>query len=114
MIGNVEAKGLCGSGLVDLMAILRRTGILTSTGKFKMQYKDGFVVQRVGPTILLTKGDVDTFQRAKAAIGVGVQALLAKAGMRALELNRICVCGAFEHPKRAGHRPLAGDPVGAH
>jgi uncharacterized 2Fe-2S/4Fe-4S cluster protein (DUF4445 family) len=96
VIGGGEAIGLCGSGLVDLIAILRRTERLTRTGKFAMPYlKDGFIIQQVNPTIRLTSGDVDMIQRAKAAIGVGVKTLLTSARMSASELNRIYVCGAF-------------------
>ena len=39
--------------------------------------------------------DVDMFQRAKAAIGVGIKTLLDKAQMRVEDLSRICICGAF-------------------
>lgn len=35
------------------------------------------------------------FQRAKAAIGVGIKTLLALAKLSAAELNRVCVCGVF-------------------
>lgn len=96
VIGGGRAKGLCGSGLVDLIAVLRRTGGLTRTGKFAMpNNEDGFIIQQGNPTIRLTSGDVDMIQRAKAAIGVGVKTLLAMAQMSAAELNRIYVCGAF-------------------
>lgn len=96
VIGGGEAKGICGSGLIDLMAILRSRGVLTPTGKFAAPHsEDGFVVQGKSPSIRLTKRDVDTFQRAKAAIGVGIKTLLAKAQLSAEELSRICVCGAF-------------------
>ena len=50
---------------------------------------------RSEPGIVLTKRDVDMFQRAKAAIGAGIQALLANAGMRYEEVQRICISGAF-------------------
>ena len=96
VIGGGEAKGICGSGLIDLVAILRSSGTLTPTGKFAAAHSgDGFVVQGKSPSIRLTKRDVDTFQRAKAAIGVGIKTLLAKAQLSAEELSRICVCGAF-------------------
>lgn len=96
VIGGGEAQGLCGSGLVDLIAFLRSTGDLTRTGKFAMPHSnDGFVVQRKSPTIRLTNGDVDMFQRAKAALGVGIKTLLTRVQMSAAELSRICVCGAF-------------------
>lgn len=98
VIGGGEVRGICGSGLVDLIACLRGTGELTATGKLSVSNsKEGVVVQRE-PLIRLTHKDIDIFQRAKAAIGVGIKTLLAAAGMSAAELNRICVCGAFgEH-----------------
>jgi uncharacterized 2Fe-2S/4Fe-4S cluster protein (DUF4445 family) len=98
VIGSGKARGICGSGFVDLIACLRSTGKLTPTGKLTVPHsKDGFVVQRE-PMIRLTHRDVDMFQRAKAAIGVGIKTLLNMARMSAQELNRVCVCGTFgEH-----------------
>jgi uncharacterized 2Fe-2S/4Fe-4S cluster protein (DUF4445 family) len=96
VIGGGEAKGICGSGLVDLIACLRDTGELTRTGKFAASHgADGFVTQAAHAALRLTHADVDIFQRAKAAIGVGIQTLLANARMEAAELRRVCVCGAF-------------------
>ncbi len=68
-------------------------GELKPTGKFDSG--DGFAVQKEGPAIRLTKGDVDMFQRAKAAIGVGIKTLLGKAQIGADGLRRVCVCGVF-------------------
>jgi uncharacterized 2Fe-2S/4Fe-4S cluster protein (DUF4445 family) len=93
VIGGGEAKGLCGSGLVDLIALLCTAGELKPTGRFDTG--DGFAVQKEGPAIRLTKGDVDMFQRAKAAIGVGIETLLGKAQIGADGLRRVCVCGVF-------------------
>jgi uncharacterized 2Fe-2S/4Fe-4S cluster protein (DUF4445 family) len=93
VIGGGEAKGLCGSGLVDLIALLCAAGELKPTGRFDSG--DGFAVQKEGPAIRLTKADVDMFQRAKAAIGVGIKTLLGKAHIGAASLRRVCVCGVF-------------------
>jgi uncharacterized 2Fe-2S/4Fe-4S cluster protein (DUF4445 family) len=96
VLGGGNAKGFCGSGLVDLIACLLDSGELTRTGGFAShQHKDGYVVFQTDPVIRLTKGDVDTFQRAKAALGAGISALLARVQLSATELSRICVCGAF-------------------
>lgn len=109
VIGGGEAKGVCGSGLVDLMACLRATGELTATGKFSSpQDGKGYIIRDESPTLRLTHTDVDMFQRAKAAIGVGVRSLLARAGMRAGELTRICVCGAFGRHLNVGHAQALG------
>jgi uncharacterized 2Fe-2S/4Fe-4S cluster protein (DUF4445 family) len=95
VIGAGAAKGLCGSGLVDLIALLRKAGTLTTTGKLTIPHPEqGFTVQE-SPAIRLTNRDVDMFQRAKAAIGVGIKTLLALAKLSAAELNRVCVCGVF-------------------
>ncbi|MGC2424355.1 MAG: ASKHA domain-containing protein [Nitrospirota bacterium] len=95
VIGGGEARGLCGSGLVDLIALLCGTGELKPTGRFAPHLGDGFAVRKEGTAIRLTKGDVDMFQRAKAAIGVGIKTLMGKAHIGANGLRRVCVCGVF-------------------
>jgi uncharacterized 2Fe-2S/4Fe-4S cluster protein (DUF4445 family) len=96
VIGGGQANGICGSGLVDLIAGLVRTGRLTSLGRFTSCISvDGFALVRGERDIVLTKGGVDVFQRAKAAIGAGVHLLLAQAKMTYKDLRRICVAGAF-------------------
>jgi uncharacterized 2Fe-2S/4Fe-4S cluster protein (DUF4445 family) len=96
VLGGVEAKGFCGSGLVDLIACLRDSGELTRTGRFvSSRHGNGCVALPTDPVIRLTKKDVDTFQRAKAALGAGISTLLARAQLSAAELSRVCVCGAF-------------------
>jgi signal transduction histidine kinase len=96
VLGGGEARGFCGSGLVDLIACLRDRGELTRTGGFAdPRHKDGGLVLQAAPIICLSKKDVDTFQRAKAAVGAGIAALLARARIDAAELSRLCVCGIF-------------------
>jgi len=96
VIGGAQARGICGSGLVDLIADLLRTGRLTDLGRFTQSVPGNeFALVRGEPDIVLTKGGVDVFQRAKAAIGAGVHILLARADLRYKDLRRICVGGAF-------------------
>jgi uncharacterized 2Fe-2S/4Fe-4S cluster protein (DUF4445 family) len=96
VIGGGEAKGICGSGLVDLIACLRRSEDLTSIGRFAVSNPtSGFVIPSAGPALRLSHHDVDMFQRAKAGIGAGIATLLAEAKVKAGELNRVCVCGIF-------------------
>jgi uncharacterized 2Fe-2S/4Fe-4S cluster protein (DUF4445 family) len=97
VIGNKEAAGVCGSGLVDLIAELLDAGVVTSTGKLSQELRGNFIVQSEQPHIRLTGRDVDMFQRAKAGIGAGIATLLAKAKMNTASLRRICVCGIFGH-----------------
>jgi uncharacterized 2Fe-2S/4Fe-4S cluster protein (DUF4445 family) len=109
VLGGGEAKGFCGSGLVDLIACLRDRGELTSTGRFASpSHQDGYGVPYTDPVIRLTKRDVDTFQRAKAAIGAGISTMLVRAGMSATELRRICVCGVFGQNLNVGNAQRIG------
>ncbi len=96
VIGGEQPRGICGSGLVDLIANLVKTGRLTNMGRFtKSVPGNEFTLVKGEPDIVLTKGGVDVFQRGKAAIGAGVHVLLAQADMRYKDLRRICVGGAF-------------------
>lgn len=96
VIGGGEAQGICGSGLVDLVASLRKAGILNGTGRFIRDVDNqGVVILEGRDDLVLTKRDTDGFQRAKAAIGAGTKCLMEMSGMGLHELKRICVCGAF-------------------
>jgi uncharacterized 2Fe-2S/4Fe-4S cluster protein (DUF4445 family) len=96
VISDSEPRGLCGSGLVDLIAGLVRSGRLTDKGQFVPHVpRGGFVLARGEQPIVLTKRDVDVFQRAKAAIGTGIQVLLTQAAMGYEDLGRIYVGGLF-------------------
>jgi uncharacterized 2Fe-2S/4Fe-4S cluster protein (DUF4445 family) len=96
VISDSQPRGLCGSGLVDLIAGLVRSGSLISKGQFAPDVgRDGFVIARGERTMVLTKRDVDLFQQAKAAVGTGIQVLLTQASMGYKDLSRIYVGGSF-------------------
>lgn len=92
-------RGLCGSGIVDLIACLLRSGKLTSIGRFSAEVSGGGIVLLNGTRtpLVLTKKDVDVFQRAKAAIFAAIGVLLSDARMHAPQLKRIHIGGAFGH-----------------
>jgi uncharacterized 2Fe-2S/4Fe-4S cluster protein (DUF4445 family) len=96
VLSDGEPRGICGSGLVDLIAALVRSGRLTDKGQFAPDVpRAGFVLARGAQSMVLTKRDVDLFQRAKAAIGTGIQVLLTQAAMELKDLRRIYVGGLF-------------------
>lgn len=96
VIGGGQAEGICGSGLVDIMALLLKKGFLKSNGRFSPQIgAQGFMVVENSQQISVSSRDIDAFQRAKAAIGAAIEVLLDRAGMAFDELQRISVCGAF-------------------
>ena len=94
ILGDDRAQGVCGSGLVDLVACLRRSGTITAMGKFA----DGAVAYNIpvsGARLSLTLADIDALQRAKAAIGAGIAVLCDEAGIRPAALLRIVAAGLF-------------------
>ncbi|MDD5404857.1 MAG: ASKHA domain-containing protein [Sulfuricella sp.] len=94
ILGDDRARGVCGSGLVDLIARLLESGRLQPTGRFAGGAAS-FAFRAGGTGLALDKNDVDLMQQAKAAIGVGIGALCASAGVSTKALRRVCVAGAF-------------------
>jgi uncharacterized 2Fe-2S/4Fe-4S cluster protein (DUF4445 family) len=115
VIDDAAPRGLCGSGLVDLIASLVRTGVLNARGKFTAAPAEGgFSLPAGGRDIRLTGRDVDLFQRAKAAIGAGIRILLQSAALTTREIDRLYVCGAFGRFLNVAHARGIGllPPVG--
>jgi uncharacterized 2Fe-2S/4Fe-4S cluster protein (DUF4445 family) len=74
VLGDDRAKGICGSGLVDLIACLVARGRLSPLGRF-VGGSGVFAFVAGGMRMTVSKQDIDLLQRAKAALGVGVHAL---------------------------------------
>lgn len=82
-IGSAEPKGLCGSGILDLMACLVRESIIDETGALDEDSKyvesDGILIainQENDNKIIFTQKDVREFQLAKSAVRSGIEILL--------------------------------------
>lgn len=109
VIGDGIPLGICGSGLVDAVALLLATGRLRSLGRFGPKAdSNGATIVAGPPAIVLTHRDIDTFQRAKAAIGAGVACLLAEAGLSVAQLRRVFVCGDFGGQVDTSHATAVG------
>lgn len=97
VIGNGTPQGVCGSGLVDLVARLLERGILGERGRFTdpaLRGRFRLAVEADHP-LYLTERDIDQLQQAKGAIGAGIRVLAREAGVPLSELRRICVSGEF-------------------
>lgn len=100
LIGTVndtsEIKGLCGSGLCDVMACLLASGQLKKNGRF-VQADSELEIEIVNLNYRVTvkKQDIDIFQRAKAATGAGISKLIGIAGATSADLTRLCIAGSF-------------------
>ena len=91
VIGEGEAEGLCGSGLVDLVAVLLACGKLDENGR--LEDGDRFELGRTGVT--LTQKDVREVQLAKAAIAAGIRLMCQKMGVALSEIEQVEIAGAF-------------------
>ena len=88
-IGGAEAVGVCGSGLIDLIAAYLTTGDIDETGAIEedeLEFADG---------VALEAKDVRAVQLAKAAIAAGIETLLESAGVAPEEVSRLYIAGGF-------------------
>ena len=92
-VGNAEPVGLCGSGVVALLAELLRTGAMDASGLLQPPYFDeGFPVT---PSLRLLQGDVRAVQLAKGAVSAGLRVLMKRAGVTCDDVDRVWLAGGF-------------------
>ncbi|MBI5616873.1 MAG: DUF4445 domain-containing protein [Gammaproteobacteria bacterium] len=97
-IAEAPPHGYCGSGFVDAIAMLCGRAALKTSGAFaQAPGPAGYALDPALPCSAITAGDVDAFQRAKAATAAGMEALLRLAGLGWGDLRRLCICGTFGH-----------------
>ncbi len=103
-------EGLCGSGLISLLAELFITGVIDKSGNLNFtldslrvrrgEHGPEYVVAWAGETahgrdIVLTKVDIDNLMRAKAAIFAGFTVLAQSVGVELAAVERVLIGGAF-------------------
>lgn len=118
VIGGRSARSICGSGLIDAVAVLANLGIIDATGRmldcqevpedcpeavrrrlievagqpaFCLAFKD----RTSEPAVVLTQKDVREFQLAKGAILAGIRLLLGKVKTEEGGLHSVLLAGAF-------------------
>jgi len=109
-IGNVRPKGICGSGLINIVATMFELGIIDNLGKFnrnlytdRIRQNDGvyeYVLARADVThidrdIVITEPDIDNLIRAKGAMFSGCMTLLGEVGLDIHDIDRIVLAGGF-------------------
>ncbi|HOW40311.1 MAG TPA: ASKHA domain-containing protein [Bacteroidales bacterium] len=96
VIGDEKPTGICGSGLIDIVAWLLGNDKLNNEGQLKEDYvvvpesKSG-----TGTAITITQNDIREVQLAKSAIASGLKILLKQAGMSYEELDALFLAGGF-------------------
>ena len=99
-IGNARPVGLCGSGVLDALAALRRAYMVNAGGRLLAGHPDVVEIEGkraalLAPAVHFTQNDVRAVQLAKAAIRTGVDLLLLEQGLQEQSLERIVIAGAF-------------------
>jgi uncharacterized 2Fe-2S/4Fe-4S cluster protein (DUF4445 family) len=95
-IGDYRPTGICGSGLVDLVAFLLKAGYIKSDGYMA----DNFTIATAeesgtGQEIYLTPKDVREIQLAKSAVASGINILLSHAGLSPACIDALFLAGGF-------------------
>jgi uncharacterized 2Fe-2S/4Fe-4S cluster protein (DUF4445 family) len=85
------ARGVCGTGLIDLMAIFLERGQISSQGAILNKAKR----LHIAKDISLTQDDVRQMQLACAAIKTGIRLMLKRNSLREADLGGIYIAGAF-------------------
>lgn len=93
-IDDLPPVGLCGSALIDVLAEMLEKGFMDERGKFTGGRKE-VVIARGEREIKIDEEDVDKLKLAKAAIRVGVEALLERYGIGEEEVEKVYLAGAF-------------------
>ena len=89
-IGQTEATGLCGSGLLDLIAVLLETGEISGSGLLK---ENTFCLP--GSNVALTRKDVRQVQLAKSAVRSGIELMCHVMGVTPEQIRKVYLAGAF-------------------
>ena len=91
VIGNGKPKGICGSGLIDVVSVFRNTGRINEAG----QIISGEPSLKITEKVNLTQKDIYEYLLAKAATASGVQILLSMLGQSNREVKKIFIAGGF-------------------
>lgn len=90
VIGGGKAEGICGSGLIDAVAVALEQGKLNSRGKIMQGDKISLTED-----IYLTQEDIRQVQLAKGAIWAGIGLLCAHFGVQTADIQEVFLAGAF-------------------
>ncbi len=91
VIGNIPAKGICGSGLIDVMAILLNREEIGLFGEIN----SGEDKVKITRQVFITQQDIREFQLAKAAIAAGIQILLNQLKISYCDIEQVFIAGGF-------------------
>lgn len=109
-IGGLPARGICGSGMIGLLAEMFITGILDKAGKIRRDlptprvrvgdHGGEYVVvwanqSGIGTDIVINEVDIENLLRTKGAIYAGFSVLVQSVGLELADVEQVLIAGAF-------------------
>lgn len=101
VIGGGAPEGICGSGLIDIIAALLKQGIIDESGRL-LEVSDRVVtvggMRRyilVPDTVYLTQKDIREVQLAKGAVAAGIKMLCKTLHIQTTDIVEVLIAGAF-------------------
>ncbi|MBQ9784554.1 MAG: DUF4445 domain-containing protein [Clostridia bacterium] len=100
-VGGTAPRGICGSGLIDLIALLLREGLLDESGAWADDAASPLCARLrgdrfyLGESVYLSQKDIRQYQLAKSAIVSGILVLLDSCGVRVDEVSRVMIAGGL-------------------
>ena len=91
VIGNTAPKGICGSALIDAVAIFRKLELIGIFGEINSG--DNHILSQ--HNVILTQKDINEFQLAKAAIAAGLTILANNLGIGLTDISDLYIAGGF-------------------
>jgi len=107
VIGDMDTIGICGSGLVDAVAELRRVELIDRSGRLQPMHQSlssriegkgaerRFLLTDKESPVWITQKDIRGCQLAKGAMRAGVEAIFEHACIKSSDLDRVLIGGAF-------------------
>jgi len=108
-IGFVPPKGICGSGIIDLLSVLLSEGIINRSGRFIENTSDRVVnlngqkmfilveknKSQSGNPVYITESDIENIITAKAAIFAAIRILIRRLSLDFDDIKHLYIAGAF-------------------
>lgn len=88
-IGNEPAKGICGTGLIDIIAVLLRNKKIDKTGLLSEEETE------IADGIFITQDDIREYQLAKSAVYSAVMTLIKRKGISLTDIEKVYISGGF-------------------
>jgi uncharacterized 2Fe-2S/4Fe-4S cluster protein (DUF4445 family) len=109
-VGDATPRGICGSGMIDLISEMLLKGVIDPNGKFKLDTSHPRMKQmgdelayllvaakdtEMGENIIFTETDINSLVMSKGAVYAGFTVLLNQAGLDFSMVDRIWISGGF-------------------